>query len=62
MTNEEVTKHNDLIKRLRDMAKITAALAVILPHSEGNAMVELLDEAADAIEKLVNREIDIDHI
>ena len=42
----------ELIKRLRDAAKMSEALAVLLPHSEGNATAKLYNEAADAIEKL----------
>jgi len=45
--------YDDLVKRLRDAAKMSEALAVLLPHSEGNAMAKLYNEAADAIEKLV---------
>ena len=44
--------YSDLIKHLRDAAKVSAALAVLLPQSDGNAMVKLLNKAADAIEKL----------
>ena len=43
-------KYEDLIKRLRDAAKMSEALAVLLPHSEGNATTKLYNEAADAIE------------
>lgn len=43
---------NDLVKRLRDAAKMSEALAVLLPHSEGNATAKLYNEAADAIEEL----------
>ena len=41
-----------LVKRLRDAAKMSEALAVLLPHSEWNATAKLFNEAADAIEKL----------
>jgi hypothetical protein len=44
--------HEDLILRLRDAAKMSEALAVLLPHSEGNATAKLYNEAADAIEAL----------
>ena len=43
---------DDLVKRLRDAAKISEALAVLLPHSEGNATAKLYNEAADTIEEL----------
>ena len=43
---------SDILKRLRDAAKMSEALAVLLPHSEGNAMAKLYNEAADAIEEL----------
>lgn len=42
----------ELVKRLRDAAKMSEALAVLLPHSEGNATAKLYNEAADAIEEL----------
>jgi len=45
--------YNDLVKRLRDAAKMSEALAVLLPHSEGNATAKLYNEAADAIEELI---------
>lgn len=44
--------YDELIKRLRDAAKMSEAFAVLLPHSEGNAMAKLYNEAADAIEEL----------
>ena len=44
--------YDELVKRLRDAAKMSEALAVLLPHSEGNATAKLYNEAADAIEKL----------
>ena len=44
--------HDDLIKRLRAAATMSEALAVLLPHSEGNATAKLHNEAADAIEDL----------
>lgn len=44
--------YDDLILRLRDAAKMSDALAVLLPHSEGNAVAKLYNEAADAIEEL----------
>ena len=44
--------YDDLAKRLRDAAKMSYALAVLLPHSEGNAMAKLHNKAADAIEEL----------
>lgn len=47
--------YDELIKRLRDAAKISEGLAVLLPHSEGNATAKLYNEAADAIEKLLAR-------
>lgn len=46
---------DDLVKRLRDAAKMSEALAVLLPHSEGNATAKLYNEAADAIEELSKR-------
>ena len=44
--------YDELIKRLRDAAKMSEALAVLLPQSEGNATAKLYNEAADAIEEL----------
>jgi hypothetical protein len=44
--------YDELVKRLRDAAKMSEALAVLLPHSEGNATAKLYNEAADAIEEL----------
>lgn len=44
--------YDELITRLRDAAKVSAALTVFLPQSNGNAMVKLLDDAADAIAEL----------
>ena len=44
--------YDDLVKRLRDAAKISEALTVLLPHSEGNATAKLYNDAADAIEEL----------
>ena len=43
--------HDDLVKRLREAAKISDALAVLLPNSEGNAMAKLYRQAAGAIEE-----------
>ena len=50
--------YNELVKRLRDAAKMSEALAVLLPHSEGNAMAKLYNEAADAIEALSKLALD----
>lgn len=47
--------YDDLILRLRDAAKMSDALAVLLPHSEGNATAKLYNEAADAIAELSKR-------
>lgn len=44
--------YDDLILRLRDAAKMSEALSVFLPHSEGSAVAKLYNEAADAIEEL----------
>lgn len=44
--------HDELIKRLRDAAKMSEALAVLLPNSDGSATAKLYNEAADAIEEL----------
>ena len=44
--------YDELVKRLRDAAKMSEALAVLLPHSEGNAVAKLHRDAADAIEEL----------
>ena len=44
--------YDELVKRLRDAAKMSEALAVLLPHSEGNAVAKLYNEAADAIEDM----------
>lgn len=43
---------DDLVKRLREAAKMSEVLAVLLPHSEGNATAKLYNEAADAIKEL----------
>ena len=42
----------DLVDRLRTAAKASAFLATMLPKSNGNAMTDLLNEAADTIEAL----------
>ena len=44
--------YDELVKRLKDAAKMSEALAVLLPHSEGNATAKLFNEAADTIEEL----------
>ena len=44
--------YSELVNRLRDAAKISEGLAVLLPYSEGNATAELYNEAADVIEEL----------
>lgn len=46
--------YDELLKRLRDAAKMSEALVVLLPHSdsEGNATAKLYNDAADAIEAL----------
>ena len=44
--------YEELVKRLRDAAKMSEALAVLLPHSEGNTTAKLYNEAAEAIETL----------
>lgn len=49
--------HDELIKRLRDAAKISEALVVLLPQSEGDATAKLYNEAANAIEEL-NRKVE----
>ena len=49
--------YDDIVKRLRDAAKMSDALAVLLPHSEGNATAKLYREAADAIEEM-SRDLD----
>ena len=51
--------YDELVKRLKDAAKMSEAIAVLLPHSEGNATAKLYNEAADAIEELskLNAEI-----
>ena len=46
---------DDLVKRLRDAAKMSEALAILLPHGNGNATAKLYNEAADAIEELSKR-------
>lgn len=53
MTNEE---YKNLVANLRNTAKISQALTVILPHSEGDAYAELMNSAADAIEKLMEHD------
>ena len=47
-----MSKYDELVKRLRDAAKMSEALAILLPHSEGNATAKLYNEAADVIEEL----------
>lgn len=42
--------YKELIKRLRDAATMSEALAVLLPHSVGDATAKLYNEAVDAIE------------
>ena len=49
--------YDELVKRLRDAAKMSDALAVLLPHSEGNATAKLYNEAADAIEELSKKRV-----
>lgn len=44
--------YDELVKRLRDAATMSEALAVLLPHSEGGATAKLYNEAADTIEEL----------
>ena len=39
--------YDELVKRLRDAATMSEALAVLLPHSEGNATAKLYNDAAD---------------
>lgn len=54
--------YDELVKRLRDAAKMSEALVVLLPYGEGNAMAKLYNEAADAIEelqKLTDAQLDI---
>jgi hypothetical protein len=54
--------YDELVKRLRDAAKMSEALAVLLPHSEGNATAKLYNEAADAIDakqNLIDAQLDI---
>ena len=51
--------YEELAKRLRDAAKMSEALAVLLPHSDGNATAKLYNEAADAIEELSKELIDL---
>ena len=43
---------DELVKRLRDAATMSEALAILLPHSEGNVTAKLYKEAADTIETL----------
>ena len=47
--------YDELVKRLRDAAKMSEALAVILPHSEGSTTANLYNQAAEAIEELSKR-------
>ena len=44
--------HDELVRRLRDAAKMSEALAVLLPNSDGSATAKLYNEAADVIEEL----------
>ena len=44
--------YDDLIKRLREASKMSEALAVLLPNSDGSATAKLYNEAAGAIEEL----------
>lgn len=48
-----MSDYDELVKRLRDAAKMSEALAVLLPNSEGNETAKLYREAADAIEALL---------
>ena len=57
MSDEEMvtggpTMHDELVRRLRDAAKMSEALAVLLPNSDGSATAKLYNEAADVIEEL----------
>lgn len=40
----------DLVKRLRDAAKISEAMAVFFPQGDGSPIARLFNEAADYIE------------
>lgn len=51
--------YDDLVERLRNAAKMSEALAVLLPHSERDATAKLYNEAADAIEKLSKEMIEL---
>lgn len=42
--------HEKLIQRLRDTSKICEAMSIFFPQADGNAMSDMLKEAADAIE------------
>jgi hypothetical protein len=44
--------YEELIKRLKDAAKMSEALTVLLPNSDGNITAKLYNDAADAIEEL----------
>ncbi len=44
--------YDELVKRLKDAAKMSEALAVLLPNSDGSATAKLYNDAADAIEEL----------
>ena len=51
---------DELVKRLKDASKMSEALAVLLPNSEGNATAKLYNESADAIEKL-RKQVELEH-
>lgn len=42
--------HEKLIQRLRDTSKICEAMTIFFPQADGNAMSDMLKEAADVIE------------
>lgn len=44
--------YEGLIERLRKASEVSKALTVFLPNSDGNAVADLMDEAADTIAEL----------
>lgn len=44
--------YEELIEKLRTASAASKALAIFLPHSDGNAVADLMDEAADEIAQL----------
>ena len=50
--------HEKLIQRLRDTSKICEAMSIFFPQADGNAMSDMLKEAADVIEMYDTNNVD----